>query len=96
MRNEELVVEVPRSAAPAGLDKGQVVQLSNGMQASSFNATIVLLRCGATPCCGRTCWPGEAGQVVVQPSNGMRASYVPLREAPPWRCCRGSLGRRFA
>ncbi|KAL4426064.1 hypothetical protein ABPG77_007860 [Micractinium sp. CCAP 211/92] len=31
---EELIVEVPRSQAPNGLQEGQVVQLSNGMQAT--------------------------------------------------------------
>ncbi len=33
---EELIVEVPRSQAPNGLQEGQVVQLSNGMQVGAL------------------------------------------------------------
>ncbi|EFN59778.1 hypothetical protein CHLNCDRAFT_14026, partial [Chlorella variabilis] len=31
--NEEMIAELPKSQAPPGLEKGMVVQLTNGMQA---------------------------------------------------------------
>lgn len=30
--NEEMIAELPKSQAPPGLEKGMVVQLTNGMQ----------------------------------------------------------------